>query len=125
MDYLKFDITVLSLFDEGVNKQFLNENITYRYMFKHMIRGNSQLMKAFSPQKLYQWVIKDSYDIIVSYLEGPTARIVSGCPKGNTKTVSWIHCTFHNEKELAKSFRHVKKQNVIGLQIVWFLYRKK
>ncbi len=109
MDYLKFDITVLALFDEGVNKQFLNENITYRYMFKHMIRGNSQLMKVLSPQKLYQWVIRDSYDIIVSYLEGPTARIVSGCPKGNTKTVSWIHCTFHNEKELAKSFRSIKE----------------
>lgn len=35
MDYLKFDVTVLALFDEGVNKQFLNSKIKYRYAFRH------------------------------------------------------------------------------------------
>lgn len=109
MDYSKFDITVLALFDEGVNKQFLNKNVTYRYAFKHAIRGNSQYMKLLSPERLYSWLIPDEYDIVISYLEGPSARIVGGAPKKKEKIVSWIHCTYHSEKEAAKSFRSIKE----------------
>lgn len=81
MDYLKFDVTVLALFDEGVNKQFLNSKIKYRYAFRHAIRGNSHYMKLLSPKQLYRWLVSDEYDIVISYLEGPSARIVAGCPK--------------------------------------------
>ena len=35
-------------------------------------------------------MIKDKYDIIVSYLEGPTTRIVSGCNDNNTKIINVI-----------------------------------
>lgn len=109
MDYSKFDVSVLALFDEGVNKQFLNKNVTYRYAFKHAIRGNSQYMKLLSPERLYSWLIPDEYDIVISYLEGPSARIVGGSPKKKEKIVSWIHCTYHSEKEVAKSFRSIKE----------------
>lgn len=109
MDYSKFDIMVLALFDEGVNRQFLNENITYRYAFKNAIRGNSWYMKLLSSERLYRWLVPEEYDIVVSYLEGPSARIVAGCPKKKEKIVSWIHCTYHSEKEVAKSFRSVKE----------------
>lgn len=109
MDYLKFDITLLVLFDEGVNKQFLNPNIHYKYAFRHAVRGNSLYMKLFTPQKLYHWLITDEYDIVISFLEGPSARIVSGCQREKTKIVSWIHCTYHNKKELVKSFRNISE----------------
>lgn len=109
MDFERFDVTVLALFDGGVNKQFLNKNVKYRYAFRHMIRGNSQLMKLLSPRKLYSWLVPEQYDVVVSYLEGPAARIISGCPKINEKTISWIHCTFRDEKELSKSFRSIKE----------------
>lgn len=109
MDDSKFDITVFSLFDVGVNKQFLSDKITYRYAFKYMVRGNSHIMKLFSPKSLYRKFIKDNYDIVVSYLEGPSMRIVSGCNDKNTKIVSWIHCTIHNERELSKAFRNKKE----------------
>lgn len=109
MDYSKFDITVLALFDEGVNKQFLNPKIEYRYAFRHAIRGNSHYMKLLSPRQLYHWLVPEEYDIVISYLEGPSARIVAGCPKNKTKIVSWVHCTYHNKKELAKSFRGIKE----------------
>ena len=68
MDYLKFDVTVLALFDEGVNKQFLNSKIKYRYAFRHAIRGNSHYMKLLSPKQLYRWLVSDEYDIVISYL---------------------------------------------------------
>ena len=105
MDVSKFDITVMTLFDVGVNKQFLAPHIHYKYCFKHMVRGNSHLMKLLSPKTLHKWLIRDKYDIEVSYLEGPSARVISGCPNNGTKLVSWIHVEQHNIKKLAASFR--------------------
>ena len=70
-----------------------------------MIRGNSHLMKLLSPRQLHRWLIRDKYDIEVSYLEGPSARIISGCPHSDTKLVSWIHVEQHSEAVAAKAFR--------------------
>lgn len=92
MDPKRFDITVMSLFGGGVNEQFLAPHIHYITCFKHMIPGNSHLMKLLSPKQLHKWLIRDKYDIEISYLEGPSARIISGCPEKNTRLLSWIHC---------------------------------
>lgn len=109
MDTGQFDITVMSLFDIGVNKQFLKPNITYKSCFNRMPRGNSHFMKLLSPRQLYKWLIKEHYDIEIAYLEGPCARIISGCPHEDTKLVSWIHIQQHTQKRAASSFRSVKE----------------
>lgn len=105
LDPRKFDITVMTLFGGGVNEQFLKPHICYISCFKKMVRGNSHLMKLMSPQALHGLLIKDEYDIEVSYLEGPSARIISGCPRKEAKLVSWIHVEQHTMAALAKSFR--------------------
>ena len=109
MDKTKFDVTVQTLFDVGVNRQYLNSDVKYIGGFKRMPRGNTYVMKLFSPEKLYKYFIRDDYDIIVSYLEGPTARIVSGCTNPNTKIVSWIHIDQHTKELASKSFRSYKE----------------
>ena len=105
MDPVQFDITVMSLFDTGVNRQFLKPHIRYLACFKRMIRGNSHLMKMLTPRQLHNWLIKERYDIEVSYLEGPSARIISGCPHKDTKLVSWVHVEQHTKALAARSFR--------------------
>lgn len=109
MDTNQFDITIMTLFDVGVNKQFLNQNIKYKSCFSKMIRGNSHLMKLLSPNALHRWFIRDEYDIEVAYLEGPCARVISGCQNTKTKLVSWIHIEQKNEKRASASFRTVKE----------------
>ena len=109
MDYSMFDITVMSLFGGGVNEQFLNPSIRYITAFDKVFPGNSHLMKFFSPKQLHKRYIKDEYDIEVSYLEGPCARIISGCQNPNTKLVSWIHTRYTDKKEISLSFRNEKE----------------
>ena len=106
MDRTKFDITVMALFGGGVNEQFLDPGIRYKTVFKKVFPGNSHVMKLFSPELLHRWFIQERYDIEVSYLEGPSARIVSGCPYAQTKLVSWIHGQQNDIKALARSFRN-------------------
>ena len=105
LDELKYDITVQTLFDVGVHKKSLNNNIKYKYIFKNLFRGSTTFFKLFSPKYLYKRYIKEEYDIVVSYLEGPTARIISGCPFKDTKKVAWIHIELNDSKMISNGFR--------------------
>ena len=109
LDCEKFDVTVIALFGGGVNEQFLNKRVHYRAIFNKTIPGNSKLMKLFSPRFLHKWFVKGKYDIEVSYLEGPTARIISGCPYSDTKLVSWIHVEQHTKEIAAQSFKNYQE----------------
>lgn len=104
MDRKKFDIAVVSLFGGGINEQFLNANIHYKAVFPRPFPGNSKVLKLFSPGLLHQFCIKEHYDIEVSYLEGVSARIISGCSNKETKLVSWIHVEQHTMRRLSGSF---------------------
>lgn len=109
LDKTRFDITVLTLFDGGVNKQFLKPWIKFRACMPYPFRGNTYFLKLFSPERLYRRFIREKYDIVVSYLEGSTARIVSGCFDEEVKLVSWIHSEQYNMTLLAKAFRSPKE----------------
>lgn len=114
LDKNKYDITVQCLFDYGVNKKNLKNDITYRYVFKKIIRGNTQLFKLFSPKFLYKHMIKEEYDIVVSYFQSPTTRIIAGCPDNESKLVQWIHNEFHDDREIICSYR--SKNECVYLQ---------
>lgn len=106
MDRKKFDITLLTLFDGGVNKSSLSDRVKYRFVFKHVFRGNTHVLKLFTPSFLYRKMIKESYDVVVSYLQSPVMRIVGGCEDKHTKIVSWIHNEFRDTKPLERLYRN-------------------
>lgn len=105
MDYSKFDVTVMCIFDVGENKKSLRSEVHYKYVYKKVFKGNQHFMKLLSPESLHKKYIKDVYDIEVAYLEGPCARIISGCQNKDTKLVSWIHCTMKSKEQVSGAFR--------------------
>ena len=105
MDRSKFDISVTALFGGGLNERFLAPDIHHCTVFPCMFPANSHWMKLFTPAQLHKLCVKETYDIEISYLEGPSARVISGCQNPDTKLVSWIHSTM-TEKSFAKSFRN-------------------
>lgn len=109
MDRSKFEIHVTALFGGGINEQFLHPDIHYCTIWPKEIPGNSKWLKIVSPQRLHTKCVKEHFDIEVSYLEGPSARVISGCTDKNTKLVSWIHVEQHTIKALAASFRSYKE----------------
>ena len=104
MDRSEFDVTVEALFAGGVNEQFLAPDIHFHAVFPRSIPGNSHWMKLLTPAQLHRLCVKETYDIEVAYLEGPSARVISGCGHPDTKLVSWIHST-QTEHGFHKSFR--------------------
>ena len=105
MDPSQFDISVTALFGGGVNEQYLKPHVRYRTVFKRSFPGNSHLLKLFSPKALYRCIIKEHYDVVAAYLEGPSTRIISGCTDPDTKMLAWVHCAMKTEKDMACGFR--------------------
>lgn len=105
MDTSEFDITVLTIFDVGVNRQYLKKSIKYKSIFKNIFRGTTTIFKFVPAKLLYKLFIKNDYDIVVSYLEGPTAKILSGCPNKKTKKIAWIHIELNTNKQFRCGFK--------------------
>ncbi len=109
MNENRYDITVLSIFDVGENRRDLADHIHYQAAISKMIPGNSHLMKLYSPESLYRRMVKGKYDLVVSFLEGPVARVTAGCKIEHVKIVSWIHCSMQSKADFTKSFRTFKE----------------
>ena len=109
LDSDKYDITIMALFGGGVNEQFIRPHITYKAILPVMFRGNIHVMKLFTPRQLHRLFIKEHYDIEVAYLEGISARIISGCMDVNTKLISWIHIEQKTKRCAAQAFRSFKE----------------
>lgn len=107
MDQTKFDITVQTMFDVGVYKDKIKLGIKYIPGFPRYFRGNTKVYKLFSPKTLFKWYVKEEYDVIVSYLEGPSARVISGCSTDNTKLISWIHVEQNSNEYITQVFRNM------------------
>lgn len=105
LDKNKYDVTVQTLFDVGVNRQYLQPHVHYNPGYRKHIRGTTTFMKLFSPRLLYRFWIKGDYDILVSYLEGPTSRIIAGCRNPAKKKVAWLHIELNTPKQAAIGFR--------------------
>ena len=105
LNHEQFDITVMTLFGGGINEKFLSGRIRYLTVYKKAIPGNSHLMKLLSPISLHRKYIKEKYDIEISFLEGPAARVISGCRNPDTKLLCWIHGQKHTRRNAAWSFR--------------------
>ena len=107
MDYSKFDVTVMTLFNTGENRQFLNPNVKYKTWCRKMLPGNSHLMKLLTPRQLHKLIIRERYDIEIAYLEGPCARVISGCVDSSVKKAAWIHIEQYTAKKASSSFRNI------------------
>lgn len=104
MDQSKFKITVQTLFDKDSQKNRLRPGIEYKTFLYRQFHGNSRL-QAFLPARFLYWlIVKQRYDIVVSYLEGPTAHILSGCPYSDTKMVAWFHSALTTDRGFRAGF---------------------
>lgn len=89
----------------------LSEKVDYSYVFTYKFRGNVPVLKLFSATWLYDKMIgpRGKYDIVISYLQSPTMRIVSGCKDSSVKLINWIHNEFHSLSKLKRIYRSEKE----------------
>ena len=104
LDQNKFKITVQTLFDKDSQKDRLAPGIEYRSFLYKQFHGNSRLQALLPAGLLYRMIVGRRYDIVVSYLEGPTTHILSGCPYEDTKKVAWVHVEMDQLRQMMAGF---------------------
>lgn len=109
LDQTKFDISVQTMFDVGIYRNQLANGIKYIPGFSWYFPGNTKIYKLFYPRFLFHRYVKEHYDIIVSYLEGPSARVVAGCDDNRTKLISWVHVEQEKPEYVTQVFRTMQE----------------
>lgn len=91
MDKARYNITVVSMFGGGINSQRLMSHIKYiERKFPH-IKGLSFIFKFLPAGLLYNVFVKEKYDVIVAYMQGPSTKVLAGCKNKNVVKLAWLH----------------------------------
>ena len=85
-----YDVTIATMFDVGVNRQFIASHVHYHGGFKHLFPGNSILFRYIPRAWLWKKLMPGEYDLAVAYLEGTTTRVLAGFPHAS-KCIAWVH----------------------------------
>lgn len=70
LDKTKYEVFVQTLFDTGINKQYLNKEVKYIPGYKKTVRGNSHIMKLFSPKGCIRTSLKTTMILLFHILKG-------------------------------------------------------
>lgn len=95
MDKRKFDITVKTLFQGGVNSGRISTDVKYIEGNHRKIKGISKIVSFIPPSTLYKhYVGKEKYDVTIAYMTGIPAKVILGSP---FKKIAWLHGDFSCE----------------------------
>lgn len=92
---LEYDVTLMTLYDKGINKKLISDKVKYRYFCKHQIRGIWRIYKIIPRKLLHKLIIKHEYDIEIAYLEGMATKVIAGGNE-NIRKIAWLHCELTN-----------------------------
>ncbi|MGO2103520.1 MAG: glycosyltransferase [Psychroflexus halocasei] len=113
MNHQKYNVTLRTIIDGGENKQYLNNNIKYDFLFKRYFKGINYL--NYLPSKyIYKKLTHGNFDVIIVYLHGVLTKIISNAPSSQ-KTIAYLHAnmesspfikSFKNKKQIQKCFNN-------------------
>lgn len=96
LDSSKYQITVQTIFDEGLYREKLSPVIRYRsiiFLKKGFIRSLffKLLFKLCGCAFVYKFFVDDDYDYEISFLEGLSTKIISKSANKKSKKYTWLH----------------------------------
>jgi len=94
----KYDITIFTLYPNGKLEKELSRKINIESVHKLPYEQLNILSKIlislkifFGGKKIYKRYIKNKYDVVIAFLEGPITQIFSNLDKSSVKKIAWIH----------------------------------
>lgn len=128
----KYDITVISLYNEGIYINKIKDKVQYRYVFETQncsdklkrIKYKFGYWFKYIPTKiLWLFCVHHKYDIEIAFMEGISTKIVSGSINSHSKKIAWIHTDLINNTEAEGQFFSFRDQlksyskfdNVVGV----------
>jgi len=119
----KYDITVMTLYNQGVYIDEVRKYVKYKYCFNiPSANGNSLKAKLYRkywggmlrlPESfMYRWFVKEKYDIEIAFMHGWSTKFISGSNNRASKKIAWVHVdlvTWNRVDGIFKNLEHHKK----------------
>lgn len=93
----KYDITIFTIYSKGELEKQLSEKVKLKSLSNNSYVEMSKIQKIIMPvkilllkNKIYKKHIKSTYDVEISFLEGPIARLFS-VKNNETRKIAWVH----------------------------------
>ena len=110
----RYDITIRTLFGEGVNANKLKSNIEYLPFFKRKpFRGFTKILRLIPSSFLYKLFVKGKYDYEIAFLQHQPTRIIGGNRDKTTNKFAWVHIVSDSSRHLLNSYKNEKEFNSI------------
>ena len=119
----KYDITVMTLYNQGVYIDEVRKYVKYKYCF-NIPAANDNSLKAKLYRKywggmlrlpesfMYRWFVKEKYDIEIAFMHGWSTKFISGSNNRASKKIAWVHVdlvTWNRVDGVFKNLEHHKK----------------
>ena len=119
----KYDITVMTLYNQGVYIDEVRKYAKYKYCF-NIPDANDNSLKAKLYRKywggmlrlpesfMYRWFVKEKYDIEIAFMHGWSTKFISGSNNKKSKKIAWVHAdlvTWDKVDGVFKNLEHHKK----------------
>lgn len=114
MNYEKYDITVMTIYDKGIYKNHLNSEVKYKSIIKVK---NNFLQRLFGfifrnlipPRIRYNIFIKKQYDVEIAFLEGLPVKVLSYSTNIRSLKLAWVHTNLEKYYWQDHIFKNIKE----------------
>lgn len=103
IDKTKYDITVFVIAKTGIYVSDVKNNCRLLYALDSdnsndgfLFKLKSKFIYCCNPAMVYKYLIKESYDIEIAFVEGLATKLVSNSFNKNSKKYAWVHIDLIN-----------------------------
>lgn len=118
----KYDITVMTLYNQGIYIDNVKKYAKYKYCFDIPDADDNSLkaklyrkywggMLRLPESFMYKWFVKEKYDIEIAFMHGWSTKFISGSNNKNSKKIAWVHVdlvTWNRVEGVFKNLDHHK-----------------
>lgn len=115
----KYDITVMTLYNQGIFINEVKKYAKYKYCFSiPNEKDNSAKAKIYRkfwggmlkmPDSfMYKWFVKEKYDIEIAFMHGWSTRFISGSNNKKSKKIAWVHTDLVTRSKIDGVFKSIK-----------------
>lgn len=113
LNYEKYDITVMTIYDKGIYKKHLNSQIKYKSIIKFknkfLQRVSGYIFRNLTPPRLrYKLFIRKKYDVEIAFLEGLPVKVLSHSTNKEALKLTWVHTNLQTNYNLEKIFKTIE-----------------
>ena len=105
----KYKIHLLVVFGEGIYFDSLPECVKVTHIFPCKSKEATKEIREYA-DKLYKQYVKESYDVIVAFLEGPSTKILSYCQDEKCRKIAWIHTNLKKRHRTAVFYKFFEEE---------------